>query len=171
MSGEAARHAWAVRAMDIRPGHRVLEIGCGHGVALGLVAERLTGGGHITAVDRSEKMVRAALARNRAHVEAGRATVLRADLERADFPAGSFDVVFAAHVGAVWRAPAEGASRIRPWLAEGGALHLFVQPLAPGSTEDAASEIGDALGRAGLEVLRVQVGSTDPRPTLCVVAR
>src|SRR3712207_8974057 len=50
---------------------RLLEVGCGHGVAVSLVCERLTTG-TITAIDRSPKMIEIATRRNRQHVDAGR---------------------------------------------------------------------------------------------------
>jgi trans-aconitate methyltransferase len=56
------RIRWAVDLLDIHPDHRILEIGCGPGVAAGLVTERLTTG-HLVAIDRSATAVRRATAR------------------------------------------------------------------------------------------------------------
>ena len=52
-----ARIAWAVELLDLRPDDRVLEFGCGPGVAAGLVADRLSVVGRIVAVDRSATAV------------------------------------------------------------------------------------------------------------------
>jgi Methyltransferase domain len=73
MAGRASeRFVWAVDTLEVRPADRLLEVGCGHGVAVSLVCERLTTG-TITAIDRSPKMIEMATRRNREHVDAGRA--------------------------------------------------------------------------------------------------
>lgn len=87
-----------VDRLDIQPDDRALEVGCGHGVAATFVCERLRAG-HLTAVDRSSKMIEAAARRNAAHVDAGKAVFLVAALEDLDLGARRFDKVFAVRVG------------------------------------------------------------------------
>ena len=110
-----------VEQLDIRPDDRVLEIGCGHGVAATLVCERL-GGGHLTAVDRSPKMIEAACRRNAACIEAGKAEFLVADLEELDLGRRRFDRIFAVRVGLFHREPDRARDLAERWLAPGGTL-------------------------------------------------
>jgi ubiquinone/menaquinone biosynthesis C-methylase UbiE len=110
----------------VQPGDRVLELGCGHGVAASLVCERLTGGGHLTAIDRSQKMVEAASARNAEHVAGGRATFICTTFEDADFGDAHFDKVFGIHFPPQLRHDPEGtAARVEALLAEGGTARFF----------------------------------------------
>ena len=94
----AERLVWAVDVLAVEPTDRVLEIGCGPGVAVSLVCEKL-GGGTITAIDRSAKMVEAARKRNADHVASGVASFRTASLEDADLGEARFDKIFAINVG------------------------------------------------------------------------
>jgi ubiquinone/menaquinone biosynthesis C-methylase UbiE len=113
-----------VEQLGIRPDDRVLEIGCGHGVAATLVCERLEEG-HLNAVDRSAKMIEAATRRNAAYIEAGRAEFLVADLEDLDLGDRRFDKIFAVRVGLFHREPERARGIAQRWLAPGGELFVF----------------------------------------------
>jgi ubiquinone/menaquinone biosynthesis C-methylase UbiE len=111
-----------VDQLGIRPGTRVLEIGCGHGVAATMVCER---GGRLTAVDRSAKMIEAAARRNAEHVAAGTAEFLVARLEDLDLGDRRFDTIFAVRVGLFHREPERAYALAERWLAPGGAVRAF----------------------------------------------
>jgi len=119
------RQRWAVETMAVAPHDRVLEIGCGRGAAVSLVAERLTTG-TIVAIDRSATMVRLATERNADHVRAGRAQIRRAAFESAELPERHFTKIFAVNVNLFWLgAEAAQIDRMTTLLAPGGALYVF----------------------------------------------
>jgi ubiquinone/menaquinone biosynthesis C-methylase UbiE len=113
-----------VESLDIQPDDRVLEIGCGHGVAATLVCERLSEG-RLTAVDRSPKMIEAATRRNAEHVASGRAEFLVARLEDLDLGDRRFDKIFAVRVGLFHREPDRAHGLAERWLAPGGEVRAF----------------------------------------------
>ena len=113
-----------VDGLGIRPGDRVLEIGCGHGVAATFVCER-PDGGRLTAIDRSATMIAAARRRNARYVDAGTAEFLVAELEQLDLGERRFDLVFAVRVGLFHREPDRTRSLAERWLAPGGTVHAF----------------------------------------------
>src|SRR5688500_4483173 len=98
----SARLMWAVETLAVKPSDRLLEIGCGHGVAVSLVCARLDGGS-IVAIDRSPTMSDMARRRNAAHVAAGTASFQAVSLHEADLGGARFDTVFAIRVGAFTR--------------------------------------------------------------------
>jgi ubiquinone/menaquinone biosynthesis C-methylase UbiE len=116
-----------VDELNIEPGDRVLEIGCGHGVAAGYVCERLEGG-RLTAVDRSPKMIEAARRRNAEHVAAGRAEFFVSKLEDLALGERRFDKVFAVRVGLFHREPERASALVEPWLAPGGTITSVFDP-------------------------------------------
>jgi cyclopropane fatty-acyl-phospholipid synthase-like methyltransferase len=162
----SARLEWAVATLGVQPGERVLEVGCGHGVAASLVCEA---GGHLTAIDRSEKMIALATRRNQEHVAAGRARFETVALERADFGGERFDKVFGVHVAALWRSDA-----VRAHLAPGGALYVINQLPGRRTRAEAAAFAGSvaaALETHGFTVEAPRFADLEPSPVVCVVAQ
>src|SRR5918912_1357756 len=173
MAGKASeRFVWAVETLEVRPADRLLEVGCGHGVAVSLVCERLTTG-TITAIDRSSKMIEMATRRNREHVHAGRAVLEAVALEEADLGDRRFDKVFAFNVARFWLQPKAALGAVREHLARNGAVYFFwdARHSAPGRARDLGNELADRLREGGFSVDGVLVEDLHPVPEVCVMGR
>jgi ubiquinone/menaquinone biosynthesis C-methylase UbiE len=118
------RIQWAVETMAVAPDERILEIGCGHGVAVSLICEKLASG-QITAIDRSQAMIEMAQRRSHAFVSVGKARFCCAALEDADLGDARFDRIFAIRVNFFIQQPARQLAKIKELLAPVGALYLF----------------------------------------------
>lgn len=118
---------WAVEQLKIAGDERLLEIGCGRGVAVSLVCPLLTSG-TITAIDRSPVAIDAARQGNKEHIAARKASFRLAALEDLEEPARSFDKIFAVNVNLFWLDAAKGLDAVRKLLATDGTLFLFYEP-------------------------------------------
>ncbi len=128
-----ARIAWALELLAPARGERLLEIGCGPGVA---AAELAAAGCEVTALDHSAKAIAAAAARL-----GGRAQLICGALETTDLPAAAFDAVLAINVNLFWTTDGRGLAALRRTLAPGGRLALVFD--APAEAQ--AQRIGEAL--------------------------
>jgi ubiquinone/menaquinone biosynthesis C-methylase UbiE len=171
-SKPSERLVWAVDTLAPDPGDRVLEVGCGHGVAVSLVCERLTSG-RITAIDRSPKMIEMAAQRNRDHVARGRAVLKTAALEEADFEGERFDKVFAFNVAPFWLQPEQTMRIVGRQLAPAGAVYLFwdARHTKSGRARDLADRLTERIRLAEFSVDRVLVKELRPVPAVCVIGR
>ncbi|MBV9790659.1 MAG: class I SAM-dependent methyltransferase [Chloroflexi bacterium] len=96
------RLAEIVAALPLRPGMRVLEIGCGTGAATRAIVSRI-GDGHVLAIDRSAKAVEQTMHASRNEIAAGRLSVRQAAAEDFTLEPGEelYDIAFAVRVGAL----------------------------------------------------------------------
>jgi cyclopropane fatty-acyl-phospholipid synthase-like methyltransferase len=123
------RLAEVIDALPLRPGIRVLEIGCGPGAAARAVARRI-GDGHILAIDRSAPAFRQAIAGSSDEIASGRLSVRRVAVEDFALAPGErpFDIAFAIRVGALdGRHPElerQAHERIASALVPGGKLFI-----------------------------------------------
>ena len=114
-------------ALPLRPGLRVLEIGCGPGAAAREVARRI-GDGHVHGIDRSSRAIAQAVAGSRAELASGVLSFACVAAEDFRLPQGAprFDLAFAVRVGALdGRHPEAGRlarRRIAAALTEDGRL-------------------------------------------------
>ena len=171
MTEAAERLVVAVERLALEPCDRVLEVGCGHGVAVSLICQRLDGG-RVLAIDRSAKMVAAARRRNAPHIAAGSAEIRTAALHDADLGEQRFDRVLAVHVPVLLRGdPRRELTIIAGCLADGGSLHVWDQPLDPAEADSTAERVSATLEAHGFHVGTILVEPLASGPAVGVVGR
>jgi ubiquinone/menaquinone biosynthesis C-methylase UbiE len=172
-SSNVRRNRWAVDLLDVQPTDRVLELGCGPGVAIEAFARRVTAG-VVVGVDHSEVMIGQARRRNAIALREGRVRLVCTPVERFDFSDGPFDVALAVNSVGFWPDAVERLREIYRHLRPGGQIALVSQPRCPGATAatsaSAAQELADKLTDAGFVDVRVDTVELDP-PAVCARSR
>jgi ubiquinone/menaquinone biosynthesis C-methylase UbiE len=120
---------WALELMAVRPGDRVLDIGCGVGMALARL-QSATGTGFAAGVDHSPTMAKQAAWRNRAAIGVGRAAVVCGDALSLPWGDGVFDQVSAMETFYYWRDPLAGLREAHRVLKPGGQLAIVMEASA-----------------------------------------
>lgn len=117
-------------ALPLRPGLRVLDVGCGLGALARAMSKRVAPGGHVLGLDRSARAIEQALSGSAADVAAGLLSFRLVAAEDFALEAGEapFDLIVAVRVGALdGRHPEVGDRawpRLRAALAPGGRVFV-----------------------------------------------
>ena len=168
MSKPSARINWVVDLMDVAPDDRILELGCGHGVAADLIADRLDTG-TVVGIDKSAKMIDAASRRNERHIAVGRAEFYCTEVIDAPLD-GLFEKVLAIHFPPVQSGdPESELTFVRAHMATAGRIYIGCQPLSPGHGPTIIANIVDALQRNGFTVVDTMTHHGDSSLLICVV--
>lgn len=141
MPESAWRHRWAVELLAPQPGERILEVGCGHGIATGLV---LAAGAAVVAVDRSAKMVEACIRRNPG------VDVREGDFETLDL--AGFDAAFAVNVDFALHEDKGWARALHAALRPAGRAVLVLESPVPRPAERFVAGIAATLAGTGFRV-------------------
>ncbi|MER6565432.1 methyltransferase domain-containing protein [Streptomyces sp. NPDC001093] len=118
---DGPRYAAAAGRMGLRPGQRVLDLGCGTGRVLPALRAQVGDGGVVVGIDLTPAMLTAAAREGRT----ADGSLLLADACRLPLPAGAVDGVFSA--GLINHVP-DPAAALREWArvtAPGGVLLLY----------------------------------------------
>jgi SAM-dependent methyltransferase len=170
-SSNVARNRWAVRLLDVRPTERVIELGCGPGVAIAAIATRAVRG-LVVGVDHSQVMIGQARRRNKAAIRAGRVRLLHTSVESLSVSDGPFDAALAVNTVGMWPDPVARLRELAGLLRPGGRIAVVSQPRCAGATaatsSAAADELTGMLTEAGFERLRTEMLDLDP-PVACVL--
>jgi SAM-dependent methyltransferase len=140
----AKRHRWAVELLAPVKGEQVLEIGCGHGIATGLL---LKAGAAVVAVDRSDKMITACIKRN---AGLGSLTAFASAFETLEL--GPFDAALAVNVDFPRQKDTGWARAMAKAVKPGGRLVLVLEAPAIRTADRFAMEAAAGLVGVGFEV-------------------
>jgi len=138
------RLLWAVETLAVQPDDHILEIGCGQGVAVSLICEKLSSG-KITAIDQSEKMIAIAGKRNQNGIASGRAVFHTRALHEVDFAGQQFNKIFAVNINVFWLKPSQELSVIKKLLMPSGVLYLIYEPPVVNKIQEIADKVTNNL--------------------------
>ncbi len=114
----------AIASLNVAITDQVLDIGCGPGHALQMLATKAREG-LVAGVDPSELMADIAVQRNAAAVRAGRVRVAIAPVEHLPFAASSFDKILCVHAIYFWQDLHAAFAEIARVAKPGGVLMLL----------------------------------------------
>ena len=137
-----------VAFLDIEPADKVLEVGFGPGVAIGLLATAATG---VAGIDISKEMVEQATARNAAAIRAGAVELRHGTVARMPFEDDVFDLGLAINPMQVWPDVEAGLREIRRVLRAGGRVALAFKP----RSGQARAGVTETLQAAGFQEARL----------------
>ncbi len=167
------RIRWTLSLLDVKPRDRVLEVGFGPGVAIGLLS-KIASQGFVAGIDHSQEMVRHAARRNAEAVRAGRVALYCASASAPPEFKEPFDKILTINAIHFWEDPVECLKKLRRLLRPGGLMAVTLQPRTSTATDATTAilgqEIAANLERAGFSHCDLKIRKTGSGAVACVVA-
>jgi ubiquinone/menaquinone biosynthesis C-methylase UbiE len=168
------RIRWTVSLLGIKEGDRVLELGFGPGVAIGMSAAATGPKGRVVGIDHSSIMFAQATRRNKALIDEGRVDLRLGSLAQLEDLPGPFDKVFSSNVLQFQRDKTSVLMSVLLLMRPGGRFATTFHPRLPGATaEDVrafAAELLRTLTHVGFVRPNVFELPSTPVPAVCIVA-
>lgn len=148
MSDVPQRLRWFSTLLPVRHADRVLEVGCGNGALLELLAQRLPRA-TLVGIDRSALQARKAAQRLAALPIPPRVYHLELEAADAELTTAPFSSIVAMNVNLSWTKPAVAGSALRALLAPRGLVLLGFEPPTPGGRAPLMAKLARAAAEAG----------------------
>jgi SAM-dependent methyltransferase len=168
------RNRWTVDLLDLAPGDRVLELGPGPGVTLGLILERVPAG-CVVGVDHSATMLAQCKRANRAALREQRLTLIQGSFTQLPDLPGPFDAILAVNSLQFDAVSGDTLAQIATHLKPGGTFAITLQPRGTNPSDAKALVFAEKVVRllesAGLTQTRIEKLPLAPVGAVCVLAR
>jgi ubiquinone/menaquinone biosynthesis C-methylase UbiE len=148
--------AWVIDLLEVQPHDRILEVGCGPGVGIELLAKSAPEG-YVAGVDASQEMVAQAKVRNAQAITRGRVDLRYGCAESLPFDDNTFNKTLAVNSTQVWTDVAAGLREIRRVMQAGGKMALGFTPYS-GQRQGGLTERLTAAGLTAAHVVETDMG-------------
>jgi trans-aconitate methyltransferase len=168
------RTLWTVGLLNVEPGDRILEFGCGPGLGVEACAARLRSG-VVTGLDHSQTMLDQAARRNRDAIAAGRVRLRFGSIDCLEESDGLFTKVFSVNVVLFIEDKVALFGSLLRLLAPDGTVATTYQPRNKNPTRADAFAMAEVIERAmraaGFTAIRTEERALKPVPAICVLGQ
>ena len=165
------RNAWTLSFLDTGQDDHILEVGCGPGALIQVLAARATDG-LVVGADLSPVMLQQAARRNAQAIREGRVRLQLGSATALPFEDASFDKELSANSLPFWPNQEAGVKEMRRVLKPGGVIAIILQPIWA-RTESEVKQIGAGLlallSTVGFQQARLEFKPMKPIASVCAL--
>lgn len=136
---------WALDHINFERHYRVLDVGCGGGLTVSRIAERI-GNGKVYGIDYSALCIKHSKAQNRKNILCNKVKIVLASVSSLPFEDCSFDVVIAVETYYFWPDKLNDLKEIYRVLKQNGRIMLVFEMLKTPEEPDKWKAVEDKVG-------------------------